>query len=374
MLPPTDLLLVVLYAVPATAVVAGIGAAALYALRRRSLRLLQVVGAAATVLAPLAGVVVVVEAMLINRHDFTVVMVVLVVAALAGVVAAWLLGRRIVAASGALADAAQVVGSGYRPPAGLPTELERVSRRLADTDERLIQARRRETALEASRRDLVAWMSHDLRTPLAGIRAMAEALEDGVARDEDTTRRYHRQIREEVDRLTGMVDDLFELSRIHAGALQLRLQQVGLEDLVADAVATVSPVADAKGVRVMGEPASGVVLNVDPDGIGRVLRNLLVNAIRHTPSDGTIEVTGGVVGGVVSVAVTDSCGGISAADLSHVFDVAFRGEAARTPVVDGGGGLGLAIARGIVEAHAGDIGVVNAGPGCRFYVKLPLPA
>ncbi|MBO0829881.1 MAG: HAMP domain-containing histidine kinase [Streptosporangiales bacterium] len=368
------LLFVVLYAVPATAVVAAVGAAALYALRRRSLRLLQVVAAAATVLAPLAGVVVVVEAMLINRHDFTVVMVVLVVAALAGVVAAWLLGRRIVAASGALADAAQVVGSGYRPPAGLPTELERVSRRLADTDERLIHARGRETALEVSRRDLVAWMSHDLRTPLAGIRAMAEALEDGVARDEDTMRRYHRQIREEVDRLTGMVDDLFELSRIHAGALQPRLQQVGLEDLVADAVATVSPVADAKGVRVVGEPASGVVLRVDPDGIGRVLRNLLGNAIRHTPSDGTVEVTAGVDGGVVSVAVTDSCGGIPEADLSHVFDVAFRGEAARTPVAEGGGGLGLAIAKGIVEAHAGDIGVVNTGPGCRFSVRLPLPA
>lgn len=372
MLPVKDLLLVVAYAVPATALVAGIGGLLLHLMRRRSLRLLQAIVAAASVLATLAGVVVVVQAMLIDRHDFTVVMVVLGVAALAGVAAAWLLGRRVAASTGSLASAAQIVGSGYAPPADLPAELDRVSRQLQVTDEKLIRARQREEALEASRRNLVAWMSHDLRTPLAGVRAMAEALEDGIVSDADTMRRYHTQIREETDRLSGMVDDLFELSRIHSGALRLSLHRIGLADLVAEAVASVAPVADAKGVHVLGGMTSAVPVRVDADGMGRVLRNLLVNAIRHTPSDGTVEVTADLAEGAANVAVSDACGGIPETDLPHVFDVAFRGEAARTPTSSGGGGLGLAIARGIVEAHAGEIGVTNSGPGCRFVVRLPL--
>ncbi|MQA06594.1 MAG: two-component sensor histidine kinase [Streptosporangiales bacterium] len=367
-----DLLLVIAYAVPATAVVAGLGAVLLYVLRRRSLQLLQAVVAASSVLATLAGVVVVALAMLLNTHDLTVVMVVLGVAAPAGVVAAWLLGRRIASTTGALGDAAQIVGSGYQPPPDLPAELERVSRQLASTDEKLTRARQRETALEASRRNLVAWMSHDLRTPLAGIRAMAEALEDDVTDGPETAARYHTQIRQEADRLAAMVDDLFELSRIHSGSLRLSLHQVGLADLIADAVASVTPVADAKGVRVVGDAVPGIPIRVDADGMGRVLRNLLVNAIRHTPSDGTIEVTADVADGAANVAVHDACGGIPERDLPHVFDVAFRGEQARTPT-KAGGGLGLAIARGIVEAHSGEIGVANAGSGCQFVVRIPLP-
>jgi signal transduction histidine kinase len=185
---------------------------------------------------------------------------------------------------------------------------------------------------------------------------------------------YHSQIRREVDRLTLMIDDLFELSRIHAGALRLSRRMVGLEDLVAEVVASAEPVARAKGVRLTGAAVRGMPVYVDSAEMGRALRNLVTNAIRHTPADGGVDVLAEVQSGMACVSVSDACGGIPPDDLPRVFDVAFRGESARTPdpQAQGGAGLGLSIARGIVEAHSGQIAVRNAGPGCQFLIRLPL--
>ena len=218
----------------------------------------------------------------------------------------------------------------------------------------------------------MAWVSHDLRTPLAGLRAMAEALEDQVVIDPREVSQYHTQIRREVDRLTLMIDDLFELSRIHAGALRLTRRMVGLEDLVAEVVASAEPVARSKGVRLTGAAVRGMPVFIDSAEMGRALRNLVTNAIRHTPSDGVVDVLAEVQSGMACVSVSDACGGIPPADLPRVFDVAFRGESARTPGPQEGAGLGLSIARGIVEAHSGQIAVRNAGPGCQFLIRLPL--
>ena len=258
------------------------------------------------------------------------------------------------------------------PQLTLPAELAELSEGLTATHERLAQARSRERALEASRRELVAWVSHDLRTPLAGLRAMAEALEDQVVVDPREVSQYHSQIRREVDRLTLMIDDLFELSRIHAGALRLSKRMVGLEDLVAEVVASAEPVARHKGVRLTGAAVRGMPVFVDSAEMGRALRNLVTNAIRHTPSDGGVDVLAEVQSGMACVSVSDACGGIPPGDLPRVFDVAFRGESARTPGPQEGAGLGLSIARGIVEAHSGQIAVRNAGPGCQFLIRLPL--
>lgn len=233
-----------------------------------------------------------------------------------------------------------------------------------------------ERAAEASRRQLVAWVSHDLRTPLAGIRAMSEALEDSVVVEPDEVADYARRISAETARLSTMVDDLFELSRINAGALRLTFGPVSTEELVAQAMEAAAPAAGQRGVHLAAsaEPGWPVVNGSDHELI-RVLRNLLVNAIRHTPSDGTVEVVAGHTGDRAWLAVQDGCGGIDADDLPKVFDVAFRGAAARSPEkgsAAGGAGLGLAIARGLVEAHGGEIDVHNEGPGCRFEVRLPL--
>jgi signal transduction histidine kinase len=244
---------------------------------------------------------------------------------------------------------------------------------LAEAHERLGRARAREQALEASRRELVAWVSHDLRTPLAGLLAMADALEDQVVTDPREVSHYHSQIRRETDRLTAMIDDLFELSKIHSGTLRLSRRLVGLEDVVAEVVASTEPMARAKGIRLGGSAVRGMPVLIDSAEMGRAVRNLVTNAIRHTRPQGTIEVIGEIQGGLACVSVSDECGGIPDADLPRVFDVAFRGESARTPDPQGGGaGLGLSIARGIVDAHSGQITVYNTGPGCQFTIRLPL--
>ena len=240
------------------------------------------------------------------------------------------------------------------------------------------EARARERAAEASRRELVAWISHDLRTPLAGIRAMTEALGDGVVSSPADVASYASRIRAETERLTAMVDDLFELSKITAGAMQLTLSAVPLHDVVSEAIAAQGPVAARRGVRVQAAPSRWpVVLGSDPE-LARVVRNLLSNAIRHTPDDGVVVVAAGVDGAEAWLRVDDACGGIPEADLSRVFDVAFRGTKARTPTAGAdqpaGAGLGLAIARGLVEAHSGRILAHNHGPGCRFEIRLPLAA
>ncbi len=299
----------------------------------------------------------------------------LFIAGLAGLAVALIIGRTLTKASKVLLGAVREVGDSgiYTPPqAWLPAELAGLSQGLTEAHDRLGKARAREQALEASRRELVAWVSHDLRTPLAGLRAMAEALEDQVVTDPREVSRYHSQIRRETDRLAAMIDDLFELSRIHAGTLRLSPRLVGLEDLVAEVVASTEPVARAKGIRLAGSAVRGMAVFIDTAEMGRAVRNLVTNAIRHTPYEGTIEVLGEIQAGMACVSVTDECGGIPPGDLPRVFDVAFRGESARTPEPSGGAGLGLSIARGIVEAHSGQISVQNTGPGCEFLIKLPL--
>jgi signal transduction histidine kinase len=278
------------------------------------------------------------QAMFVSSHDLSALVVVVAGAGTAGVL-------------GALALAA---------------ELERARRRVEVMAER-------ERMLERSRRELVAWVSHDLRTPIAGIRAMVEALDDGVVDDPAEVRRYHGQLVCEADRLARLVDDLFELSRIEADTLALTLEPLSLGELVSDAVASAAVVAESKGVRVAGRvdgPAPRIS-GAAPE-LTRAVHNLLDNAIRHTPPGGVVEVAVAGIDGAAEVSVRDECGGIPAADLDRVFDLAYRGDTARSPGDDEGAGLGLAIARGFVEAHRGDIAVRNEPGGCRFIVTLPL--
>jgi signal transduction histidine kinase len=237
------------------------------------------------------------------------------------------------------------------------------------------ELRIRERAAEASRRELVAWISHDLRSPLAGIRAMAEALADGVVAQPEEVADYARRISGETTRLSGMVGDLFELSRITAGALRLSMAEVSLQEVVSDALASQLPVAQLKRVSVRSTAQEWPIVSGSDPELARVVCNLVSNAIRHTPVDGTVAIQIGVDGDNAVLAVDDSCGGIPEDEISRVFEVAFRGTQARTPERSGptvGGGLGLAIARGLVEAHHGHIGVRNHGAGCRFEVRLPL--
>jgi len=357
--------------------VAVVGFVLVRAAGRRSVRAALVAVAVVSVLSVVAGVVGTARAMFISAHDLGVVLPVSVVAGAVGLVAALSLSAAVVRDVDRVRSAARSLGAGTGGSADgsrvMVRELAEIDGEIRSAAERLAEAARRERALEASRRELVAWVSHDLRTPLAGLRAMAEALEDGVAQDAD---RYHAQIRREVDRLAGMVDDLFELSRIRSGALELAVDTVDVGELVDDVVAGSRPMADAGGVRLASRLATvpargGVQVRGDAGELGRVLANLVVNAIRHTPSDGAVEVSVRAEGTECVLEVSDACGGLDDVALERVFEAGWRGTRARTPAPDGGAGLGLAIARGIVEAHAGLIGVANTEIGCRFEIRLP---
>jgi signal transduction histidine kinase len=325
-----------------------------------------------TVAAVIAATIGTAKAMFLSGHDFGVVLLVSAVVAVVMAGVSGVLAQMLVAGSRALAAEARAIGAGEfgASSAMLPAsaELAELSRELDGARFRLAESREREAALESSRRELVAWVSHDLRTPLAGIRAMAEALEDGVAEDPG---RYRKQIRMEVDRLAGMVDDLFELAVINAGALRLSLDRICLSDLVSDTLAGADALARERGVALRGCADGKVSVRADGRELSRLMSNLVVNAIRHTPSDGVVQIDLRSDAGRAMLSVTDGCGGIPEEDLPRVFDVAWRGNNARTPGPDGGAGLGLAIVRGIVEAHAGEITVANIAGGCRFEISLP---
>ncbi|WP_329034637.1 HAMP domain-containing histidine kinase [Streptomyces sp. NBC_00178] len=364
-----DFLLIALLAFLGAAGAGLLGALVLRLLRNRPLVVSLSVVAAVAVTAMLAGTLTVAWAMFLSPHDLTVVTTVVAMAAAVSLATAVLLGRQVAASSRDLTLAARSFGDGgtfAAPPGQATAELAALTRELAATSAKLESSRERERALETSRRELVAWISHDLRTPLTGLRAMSEALEDGMAPDAG---RYLRQIRREVERMNGMVGDLFELSRIHAGSLTLAPTRVSAHDLVGDALAGAGPLAREHGVRLVGGRVEAVPVEVDSKEMGRVMGNLLINAIRLTPADGTVAVAAQRSPEGLVLSVTDGCGGIPEADLARVFDTGWRGSPARTP--PSGAGLGLAIVRGIVEAHSGRAGVRNVAGGCCFEVTLP---
>jgi signal transduction histidine kinase len=342
-------------------------------LRHRSLRFLPAGVALVAILAVVAGVVGTARAMFLSSHDYAVVLSVSLVAGLLALVFSMAVGHTVVRSSRSLREDARRFGESGQFVAARrgPTEFQQLSDELTRTSHRLNESRTREVMLEESRRELISWVSHDLRTPLAGLRAMTEALEDGLAEDPE---RYHSQMRAEVDRMVSMVDDLFELSQIHAGVLALSLQTVAVSDLVSETIASADPVARARQVRLGGAVDQGVLVRADPTQLSRVVGNLVMNAIRHTPPGGQVEILGRSLPAATELSVTDGCGGIPEPDLDRVFDVAWRGNHARTPDTESSAGLGLAIVKGIVEAHDGTVTVHNERHGCRFLVHLPARA
>jgi signal transduction histidine kinase len=226
--------------------------------------------------------------------------------------------------------------------------------------------------LENLRRDLIAWVSHDLHTPLASIRAILEALADGVVEDPETVQRYLRTAQKDIGALSLLIDDLFQMAKLDAGGLPLELGMNSISDLISDTLESFSELAARQEVSLTGEVEPGVdPLWMDTQRIGRVLNNLIGNALRHTPKGGSIRVHAAPVPDGTRVEVTDSGEGIRPEDLPYVFERFYRGEKSRNRAT-GGAGLGLAIARGIIEAHGGRI-AVESQPGqfTRFYFILP---
>ena len=228
----------------------------------------------------------------------------------------------------------------------------------------LQEARAQREELDKLRRDLIAWVSHDLRTPLTSIRAMIEALNDGLITDEAETTRYYRSIRNDVIGLNRLIDDLFELAQLDAGGLKLNIEKASLGDLISDSLENFSVLAETRGVTLKGDISS----NLDPvtmssQKVERVLSNLISNALKYTPEGGTVLVNASRSQSAVTVSVCDSGKGFVSADLPFVFEKFYRGEGARSRLHGSSAGLGLAIARSIVEAHGGEIRAENAESG-----------
>lgn len=270
-------------------------------------------------------------------------------------------------------DALRHRGFSARAQVSGQDEVAELAMTFNDMVERLQSAEERRQELEQARRDLIAWVSHDLQTPLASIRAMVEALADDMVDDQETVRRYLRTAQREVQSLSSLIDDLFEMAQLDAGGMHLELQRNSMADLVSDTVESFSAMAVEKGVRLSGAVEKDVdPVIMDARRVGRVLRNLVSNALRHTPPDGEVSISARSVVDGVEVEVKDTGEGVPPQNLPRIFDRFYRGEKSRSRAT-GGAGLGLAIAKGFIEAHGGAITAEPAaGGGTRFVFTLPL--
>jgi len=345
--------------VTAASLVAGLAAA--FALRRAPTVWLQLAGLAAlSVGVPLAAVLASGWVMFHMGADRK-ILAVAAGSAAAAVIAALVLARGIAQSIRRVSDASAELASGdlsARAPVSGPNEITQLAsafNTMAASIEQLFDARR----------ELVAWASHDLRTPLASIQAMIEALEDGLADPAD----YLPTLRDQVRTLSRLVDDLFELARIDSGALSFELEETPVAVVVESALRLARPEASNRHVELLAYLDSEATARVEPDKIQRVLSNLLTNALRHTPSDGSVAVHLEQRPEDILIRVEDTGSGLPAEALGRMFERFWRADRARPA---DGAGLGLAIARGLVEAHGGQIWAENrAQGGARISFTLP---
>jgi signal transduction histidine kinase len=395
---PATLLLVLLAALaPACAVMAAVGGSPAVLL---TVEILVPVGLVALALAELAGggrlrlatlrnrfelgvalalgqllaaVAIGAAVMFVSPHDAWMTIAILLFAAVVATRAAQLLLGGVVRDVGAIREGLHALERGEREiqiEASSGRELED----LASTANRMIAAlaaeeRARDTA-DAARRQVIAAVSHDLRTPLSALQLLAQALEDELV-DPATARRYVQTMGAHVRTLGALTDDLFELSCLDAGEVAWSTAAVDLPLLVGEAIELVRPVTEAAGVALSAELPPGLgAADANADKLRRVLLNLLQNAIHHTPPDGSVAIRAAAVNGTVEIEVADTGAGIAAEDRAHVFEPFYRGggDAARTRP---GSGLGLAISRAIVEAHGGRIWLAEGPGGTRIRFTLP---
>lgn len=316
--------------------------------------------------------------MFINEHDLALATLLLLFASAVSVAFGYFISTSVTQALHDLMKGAEKLSEGdfsTRVSVQGRDEVAHLARSFNEMAERLEQAREAERTLDEARRNLVAWASHDLRTPLASLRAMLDALAEGVVDDPETVARYLQQSQQETNRMSALIDDLFELAQIDAGSLELQREAASLSDLISDTLGAFAARAVERNLSLTGEVSPLVdPIWMAPGKISRVFRNLIENAIRHTPAGGAIHVRAGVENGSVVVSVADSGAGIPPEDLPHVFDRFYRGEKSRSRegYSSGGAGLGLAIAKGIVEAHGGQIWVESVmGEGTVMRFSLP---
>jgi signal transduction histidine kinase len=311
------------------------------------------------------AVVLFIDLMFVSKHDAFFTALVAAYTGLLGVTAGRLTGRnalrdldRIRATLTRVADGERDVKTGVRGR-------DELGALAADVDSMVARL----AVEEQARRKLIASVSHDLRTPITSLQLLAEAIDDDIV-DQATRRDYLGRMTTHVRQLAVLIEDLFELSRLESGDIRWSMEQVRLSELLAETVEAMQPHAAAGGVAVRAEVAGDIAARGNPEQLQRVLFNLIQNAIRHTPADGSVTVRAEPGGGVVEIEVADTGEGIAAADRERVFQPFVQGNG-RESRSDGAAGLGLAIARAIVEAHGGRIWLADAALGTRVRFSLP---
>jgi signal transduction histidine kinase len=314
--------------------------------------------------------------MFASQHDLLLATVLLLFAGGIAMALGYFLSSALTDRIGQLDRAARSIAAGdldVRLPVSGRDEIALLARTFNQMAAELQAAAQKQRELETLRRDLIAWAGHDLQTPLASIRAVIEALADGVVEDPETVQRYLRTAQRETRSLSLLIDDLFQMSQLDAGGMPLELEYNSLSDLISDTLEGFSELAARKGITLQGSAGPGMdPVYLDAQRIGRVLNNLVSNALHHTPAGGSVQVQALPIPNGVLVEVSDTGEGIRPEDLPHVFERFYRGEKSRSRTT-GGSGLGLAIARGIIEAHGGSIDVESLPHGSRFYFVLPAP-
>jgi len=315
------------------------------------------------------------QMMFASQHDLLLAIVLLIFASGMAMVLGYFLSSTITNRIYTLKDAAEKLAAGNlqtRVPINGHDEVAALANTFNQMAEQLEAADKKQRELEHLRADLIAWVGHDLQTPLASMRAILEALEDGVVDDPQTVKRYLNTAQRDVHTLSALIDDLFQMAQLDTGGIPLDCAESSLSDLISDTLESFSELALRQGVKLEGSVDPNVdPVMIDTQRIGRVLNNLIGNALRHTPIEGSVNVHARRTASGVEVSVTDTGEGINAEDLPHVFESFYRGEKSRSRST-GGAGLGLAISRGIVQAHGGEIKVQSeAGLGSQFTFSLP---
>lgn len=315
------------------------------------------------------------QMMFASQHDLLLAIVLLVFAGGMAMVLGYFLSSTVTERIHLLKGAAEQLAQGdlrTRVPVNGRDEVATLARTFNQMAEQLQAADHKQRELESLRRDLIAWVSHDLQTPLTSMRAILEALSDGMVEDPETVKRYLHTAQRDVRSLSSLIDDLFQMAQLDAGGFPLHRAEASLGDLVSDTLESFTEFAKQGEITLEGNVDSDVdPVHMDTQAIGRVLNNLIGNALRHTPPMGRVSVWVRRTGQGVDVTVSDTGEGIRAADLPYIFERFYRGEKSRNRGT-GGAGLGLAIARGIVQAHGGDIQVQSEiGKGTQFTFSIP---
>lgn len=312
--------------------------------------------------------------MFLSNHDFSLLTLLIIFSGAVSVFFAFFLSDQLGRQVDEIVRGAQGLAAGRldtRVAAGGSREFSELAEVFNKMAIQLEAAFNKQHEMEQNRKELVAAISHDLRTPLASLRLMTEAISDGVA-DEQQTGVFLERMRGEVQYMTGLIEDLFELSQLDAGAIKLHPERGNLADLISDTLESLRAQADSKQQNLQGAILTELPeLEFDPRKMQRVLNNLIGNAIRYTPEGGNIQIVAQKKAERVKVCVIDDGEGIPPGDLEKIFEPFYRGERSRGRE-QGGTGLGLAIARGLIEAHGGLIWAENLKKGSRFTFELPL--